>query len=110
MAETVALTTVKEGRFLNDITNRVSGTSDLSWQLCKREKFAVSLRKEKKKQILSKKRAILANNFTAASLISFADLHPAFSDRYTTVVSKHLLSHLFNVGGQEHCIDADRHN
>lgn len=96
---------------LKDITNEVE---DPSWQLCKREQFAISLRKEKKKLILSKKRANLALAKPQVNIGDcFADLHPAFSDRFTTVVS-YTLPHfpvyntrLFLTGGQKQALDAD---
>ena len=60
----------------------------------RREKFAVSLRKQKKKVILTKKRQNLAQrqflDFKVATnfnLSRFDDLHPAFADRFTTIVS-----------------------
>ena len=65
----------------------IINTEDLCWQLNKREKFAVSLRKEKKKQIIAKKRANLAQKTPLINLEQFDDLHPAFSDRFTTIVS-----------------------
>ena len=55
-----------------DITNHQKEEIDESWQLAKREKFAVSLRKEKKKLILSKKRQ---NLFLKEQTESIIDLN-----------------------------------
>ena len=61
--------------------------------LAKREQFAVSLRKEKKKQILSKKRAKLQYDYhqNKHNLNQFAELHPAFTDTFTTIEDKQRL-------------------
>ena len=58
--------------------------------LANREKFAVSLRKNKKKELLTKKRENLKswNEATANDMNKFADLHPALSDPYATTEDK----------------------
>ena len=82
---------------MRDITNTSrQSEEDPDWQMKKRENFAVSLRKEKKKQILGEKRAqFKIRQVTRAEAIGymnqFNDLHPAMTDRFTTTEDKHRL-------------------